>query len=358
MGCMTDLSTDEVIMNNQVKAVEDSDFPNMHLVVLDERGNHMESPFHYSNGDHDKELSIAFVNPYSPEEFSEDIQFVMEVDGPASFLEGGTIGCDGDKRVAARWTDNDGKVVLKLNDGTATVTVWAGWATGQNAVRLTPKLIIGPADAKPPAETEQNPEQQQQQPAQPKEVQEFPTPDANDVIEPLQNLLTKKEVPEELQNIDHDGRPGHHHIKQKIVDRENSLSGGGSRSSSGGGGGGGVGTAHRDMIAQKHKEHTYDLAAAADKVKKLHAGRSPPHNADDNDHHHQAALDRQRQKSVQQMKKHRSIIEGQMSKNFETAANKNVNASSHLMGCIFFVLCLGGFLFAFGKKRDKGRRDL
>lgn len=51
MGCITDLSTDEVIMNNEVKAAADSDFPRMHLVVLDsnDSNNRMESPFRYNS---------------------------------------------------------------------------------------------------------------------------------------------------------------------------------------------------------------------------------------------------------------------------------------------------------------------
>ena len=84
MGCMTDLSIEEVIMNNEVKSPEESDFPKMHLVVLDANENHMETPYHYdpsslsSSGSID--INIALFNPYSIQEFREDLQFVMEVE--------------------------------------------------------------------------------------------------------------------------------------------------------------------------------------------------------------------------------------------------------------------------------------
>jgi hypothetical protein len=134
------LDTSEVIMNNIVKAPEESDFPKMHLAVVD-GDNHMESPYHYHSKE--KELNIAFVNPYTKEEFEDDVQFVLEVEGPAEFIDGGSIGCEGNRRIAARLLDTT-IVILKINDASATLKVWAGWATGQNAVQLTNNLILEP----------------------------------------------------------------------------------------------------------------------------------------------------------------------------------------------------------------------
>ena len=101
IGCMTDLSTEEVIMNNEVKSPEESDFPKMHLVVLDSNSNHLESPYRYDPSLSSLEIHIKFVNPYPSSEFSElaDLQFVMEVEGNAQFIDGGAIGCDGNIRV-------------------------------------------------------------------------------------------------------------------------------------------------------------------------------------------------------------------------------------------------------------------
>lgn len=145
---MTDLSTEEVIMNNEVKPPEESDFPKMHLVVVDSNDQHLETPYRY-----DPTLStirIAFVVPYSTAEFNEDLQFVVEVEGPekaAEFVAGGSIGCDNLRRVSARHIDNNGLVVLQINDTTAKLRVWAGWATGHSAVKLVPDLILEPGTA-------------------------------------------------------------------------------------------------------------------------------------------------------------------------------------------------------------------
>ena len=154
VGCMTELDTSEVIMNNMVKAVDESDFPKMHLVVVDSKtDNHIESPYHFAPKE--KEITIAFVNPYSKDEFNDELQYVMEIlseegseeDKPANaeFIDGGTIGCTNNKRVASRIQDYDGKATIQINHLDKRIEILAGWATGQNSVRLTPKLVLEPA---------------------------------------------------------------------------------------------------------------------------------------------------------------------------------------------------------------------
>lgn len=125
-------------MNNEVKPPEESDFPRMHLAVV-EGDNHIESPYHYSK----EELTIAFVNPYTKEEFRDDLQFVIEVEGQAEFVGGGSIGCE-NRRVSARMYDPAHEVQLKITDMTSKLRLWAGWATGQEAIRLTENLILEP----------------------------------------------------------------------------------------------------------------------------------------------------------------------------------------------------------------------
>ena len=152
IGCMTDLSTDEIIMNEDVKPPEESDFPKMHLAVLDE----YQKPIDMTTVLYDptaKTLEIAFVNPYTINEFNEDLQFVMEIEGPtedsraAEFVSGGSIGCDNNKRVSGRLISDQAAVTLQINDPTAKLRLWGGWATGHNAVRLTPDLLLEPGVA-------------------------------------------------------------------------------------------------------------------------------------------------------------------------------------------------------------------
>merc|ERR1712194_843729 len=88
IGCMTDLSIEEVMMNNEVKSPEESDFPKIHLVALDGNKNYIDSPYHYDPSSSSLSgINIKFVNPYSIQEFPDDLHFVMEVEGPAEFIE-------------------------------------------------------------------------------------------------------------------------------------------------------------------------------------------------------------------------------------------------------------------------------
>jgi len=157
IGCMMELATDEVIMNEEVKPPEESDFPRMHLAVLDENDKPIESAT-YKYDPTVTKIKIAFVNPYTTSEFNEDLQYVIDVEGPtedsraAEFVAGGSVGCDNNKRVAGRLLTSQSAVELQINDPTAKLKLWAGWATGHNAVRLVPDLILEPQEAGSPAE--------------------------------------------------------------------------------------------------------------------------------------------------------------------------------------------------------------
>ena len=157
IGCMTDLSTDEVIMNEEVLPPEESDFPEMHLAVLDQNENAVQG----TTVEYDpfaKTIQIAFVNPYSKSEFRDDLQFVVEIEGPtedsraAEFVTAESIGCDNNRRASGRLLSNQAAMVLQINDPTAKLRLWGGWATGHNAVRLTPDLILEPGQTKEEAE--------------------------------------------------------------------------------------------------------------------------------------------------------------------------------------------------------------
>lgn len=163
VGCMTDLSTDEVIMNSQVVAATESSHPRVHLMLAPEQPN---SEAQLRVGDD----SILYVTPAPPptdkvvlidlqlntNDYDDlrDVQFVVDVmDGNADEADTGrgrvrliNGQCDDQRRVAARGND---RVTVQLStEGAATVAntdsirVWAGWATGHEAVRLTPEWEI------------------------------------------------------------------------------------------------------------------------------------------------------------------------------------------------------------------------
>jgi len=199
IGCMTELSTDEVIMNEEVKPPEESDFPRMHLAVLDSEGAPMENeptsiPYKYDPTI--KTIQLAFVNPYTADEFHDDLQFVVEVAGPtedsgaAEFVSGGSsIGCEKNKRVSGRLMDGLARVVLQINDPTVQLRVWGGWATGHNAVRLTPALLLEPG--------------QPGSAANEKGDDEPPSGDEEDDEEAIEEL-EEEIMEEEFKNTDHE----------------------------------------------------------------------------------------------------------------------------------------------------------
>jgi len=207
MGCMTDLSTEEVIMNNEVKPPEESDFPKMHLVVLDDTNNdnHLETPYRYDPSGAATTIRIAFVIPYSTSEFNEDLQFVVEVEeheqpikedavsAAAEFVAGGSIGCEHHRRLSARHMDNNGLVVLRINDPTAKLRVWAGWATGHSAVRLVPDLILEPGQARVDALPLRNEEREKLE----QEVQEI-----EEEIQEMEEEMEEEMKEEEFSDIE------------------------------------------------------------------------------------------------------------------------------------------------------------
>ncbi|GAX19599.1 hypothetical protein FisN_19Hh178 [Fistulifera solaris] len=132
-NCWTDLSTDEVIMNHRVVSHEESDDPMMHIRLV-------HGPLPAGTTFPTKvALQVLTENP------STDYQYVMEVNGTGAAFVGGS--CDMDRRIAGRSKDI---VELTLNDASAPVTVWAGWAAGHEAVRLTPELVIHPTAGEQP----------------------------------------------------------------------------------------------------------------------------------------------------------------------------------------------------------------
>jgi hypothetical protein len=382
IGCMTELSTEEVIMNNVVKSPDDSDFPRMHLVVLDSSRNHLESPYHYTADETD--ISIAFINPYSEDEFLDDLQFVLEVEGAASFVDGGTIGCDGDIRVSARLAEKDGEVVLRIADPTAKLRVWGGWATGYNSVRLTPNLILEPAPVGTMKRVEgalKTPTEEDGDMLQGKELGTIPSvedspnsgdetpPEAAAAI-PKKNVLQKNAVPAELEELAK--RAGH--MKQKIShNRENDPDSASHRHR-------GVNEIHK-VVEGRH----FDLKEKARKHAELAKNRYkdlpktvPDDKADkgakdgeDNDAEPLNAqrlaeelklsnyIDKKRKISDEKSARHIKHLQAQMREKYTRADDSNdLHMVSFGIGCVFFILSVGSILIIYGKKRDKGRRDL
>jgi uncharacterized protein YcfL len=174
-GCMTELSTDEVIMNHNVIAAIDSDQPEIQLRLVDdttrtilpfEQQQQQDADHSYhkyylpNNGIYQLQLQ------YDNSKVS-DVQFVVDVihheTGKGHFVQGQ---CDDQSRVTGRGNDlveleltlsNEEDLEEDEDDTKTCAILVAGWATGHEAVRLTTLLKL--CRRPPPTK-----KQQQQQP--------------------------------------------------------------------------------------------------------------------------------------------------------------------------------------------------
>lgn len=366
-------------MNNEVKPPEESDLPKMHLVVLEGgSNNHIESPYHYDpSPGAPSAISIAFVNPYPTSEFNDDLQFVIEVEGPtedsraAEFPDGG---CDNNKRISGRLLGSQESVLLKINDPTARLRVWAGWATGHNAVRLVPDLVLEPGTA---AETKEA-----ELPSSPGDNKGKDDEEATD--QKLQRKRNKNtlespgdRIPEGLKNIG----------KVKNLQLE----------------------VMRDSV-KRDKEQPAFVNAMKQKIRDQHIDLAEGTRDDDNENQRQRMKKRHKLSDHTGRRDHRDIpevvvyddggtdddlppvepeavnddvlpdegdLDDDTNNNAAAAAAATANArrkarakstsehieypydaSRHLLACGFFAITMGLFLTVVRRKRDKGRRDL
>eukprot|EP00529_Nitzschia_sp_RCC80_P031609 CAMPEP_0113495250 /NCGR_PEP_ID=MMETSP0014_2-20120614/29517_1 /TAXON_ID=2857 /ORGANISM="Nitzschia sp." /LENGTH=357 /DNA_ID=CAMNT_0000389151 /DNA_START=398 /DNA_END=1471 /DNA_ORIENTATION=- /assembly_acc=CAM_ASM_000159 len=357
-------------MNNEVKLPTESDYPKMHLVVLDDDNNHLESPFKYHSSPESPptELKLAFVNPYKDTDEGRDlgdIQFVMEIGvvggnrdtnededspSPASFIDGGTIGCDGNKRVSASLRDYDGHVKLRINNPTSNIRVWAGWATGQESVRLVPDLILEPASDDGTEERDRKgAESGKEDIATSNDEEESRMREGSKKADakqtkPKKNPLSTSDVHPELKKTAD--------VRQKIGDVENANGHDrGSRARGGGALGGGM---KQNLPGQ---DQNLDLSSSSTSSDR----RPHHHNNDNNNNNEKPTTQRKDLKTLQEEERQRRRdLEAQMRKNFLRADNaSDLDMLSYGIGCGFFIVSMGIIILVFGKKSDsKGRRDL
>jgi hypothetical protein len=388
MGCMTDLSIEEVIMNNEVKSPEESDFPKMHLVVLDANENHMETPYHYdpsslsSSSSGSININIAFLNPYSIKEFRDDLQFVMEVEGPAEFIDGGAIGCEGNIRISGY---NNDAVVLKVNDPTAKLRVWGGWATGHSSVRLTPDLILEPGVIISSTTTTNGEEKIKKEEMEKEENPEIISPKKEEeIIREGDNILADEDQKQKLEEqiLDEPEKEKHRQKKKNVLDKFlNNVPKGLEDIMDKRGMNGGSGKDFKQEIIQKNKDRAASLSVdnrnIKQKIKDKHAGltqlnnrkerekirhnnknKNIPKDADggDADEDGDYGDDEMTIKTANNKKYKNSLpVNSKMKNNFKN----EFDVSRHFVACGFFVFSIGLIVMVFGKRRgDKGRRDL
>jgi hypothetical protein len=136
VGCATELTTDEVIMNNYILPYSDSRDPAVTIAVLasDER-TVLDSPITISK----VPITVTMVvqNPNN----LRDLQYVMDTTEGATFDRGV---CDQKTRVTGRAGDRHTLMIDKIPE--KPIQVWAGWACSHEAVTLTNYFVFQKPD--------------------------------------------------------------------------------------------------------------------------------------------------------------------------------------------------------------------
>ncbi|KAI2505643.1 hypothetical protein MHU86_8791 [Fragilaria crotonensis] len=143
-GCLTELATDEVIMNAWIIAYEDSRDPDIQVAVQTEDGAFLESPIVVTSVPVTFDMVVLNPNDVGA------VQYVMDTTPGATF-EGGW--CDDQKRVPGRPGDRHTLTIDKIPE--TPIQVWAGWAAGRQAVTLTNYFLFTSSPSSSIGETSQ-----------------------------------------------------------------------------------------------------------------------------------------------------------------------------------------------------------
>lgn len=345
-------------MNSIVQSPEESDFPRMHLAVVDDGEYHIESPYLYSQ----EELHIEFLNPYNAgvDEIVDDLQYVMEVEGPAEFIDGGSIGCEGNRRLAARHLDSS-KVLLKVHDPSATIKLWAGWATGQNTVRLTPDLILEPQEVNKQVDAATAREAKSGIERDEKAILVDENPLDEEVVSEPGNPIANEEAGEILLDQEedhHESYPsGKGEGKEKSKRMPKGYPGDASKKEEA------KLLGHmKETPQQQHPKHALKLEREErqqeidnlkEKIKDMHPLQQAKHVHNTVKDMHSKFKDKYG--GVLDMKTNKSFREKYESDSFAD----RLDMQRHIIACFFFVIAMGYIVFFHGRRRGvKGRRDL
>jgi len=147
VSCFTNLTPNEIIMNNAVLSHTQSREPSIHIDVTPLRTEqNTASP--------NSEYIVKFIIPDETKKRVPDLQFVLEISGggtsdpPAKFTTAppnGGIGCD-DKRTHGKSTNNKFEAaIITINSNAVSgskLEVIGGWAVGHESVTLTDKIVL------------------------------------------------------------------------------------------------------------------------------------------------------------------------------------------------------------------------
>ncbi len=133
LKCYVELDSDEIIMNYDVLPSEQAKVPGVEIMG---RLSGTEEWIRESLAfEKEQTFQLRLNVPDSLQ--AQNVQYVMEVSEGARFAPANM--CEGRRAHAGR---HDTPVTLQVDGNSHEIVVWAGWATGHEAVSLTPKLVL------------------------------------------------------------------------------------------------------------------------------------------------------------------------------------------------------------------------
>lgn len=133
LKCYVELDSDEIIMNYDVLPPEDAKVPGVVLMSRSSGTDEWKSDSLTFEGEETFHFRLEVPDSLK----AQSVQYVVEASEGALFSPANM--CEGRRAHASR---HDTPVTLKVDANSDEVFVWAGWATGHEAVSLTEKMVL------------------------------------------------------------------------------------------------------------------------------------------------------------------------------------------------------------------------
>jgi hypothetical protein len=140
LKCYVDLDETEVVMNNQIRLPEEALLSGVEIQVKFLESDESEWTTKGLAYPANRPSTVQARLLIPPELERTDVQYVMETTVGGVF-QPATM-CEGSRSHATANSRTQTVLVLDISGEQDSVELWAGWATGHEAVSLTPRIVL------------------------------------------------------------------------------------------------------------------------------------------------------------------------------------------------------------------------